>query len=244
MPDGICELRATSKTLRAKSEHCFTRCLAVNVVVFNLLSLMKLFTLAISKSYASQVQTLVFVAPRVGYQYTSCKLQKYTGFFQKVALNSASMLGLPTKQSPKILLMMFAFKRLANLRTVIISKCVQHCYPASVRQSSLAKHPPTMILAASVAGGAQLQHIVMSGRETGTVHGVRPRILNGFLQGNVRPNALKTISLVLTTRNCKFLAAFPCTQILNLYSWAKTFHGLTTSPYRFTSKPRIHVSYH
>jgi hypothetical protein len=207
-PVGICQLRAASKTLRSKTQHVFPRCLAVKVVAFDMLSLVKLFDLAMSESYASRVQSLVFVAPRDKSNDGIQKILMVNHNLHNGAVATASSMRLPCQQATEVLYMMIAFRLLQNLQTVIVSSSIQHCYPASVRQSSLAKHPPTMILAAAMASKAQLQHIIMCDRNTGAAHGVKPRILDGFLAGIVRFNTLKTISLVLPTRNCKFLAIF------------------------------------
>jgi hypothetical protein len=207
-PDGICQLRAASKTLRAKTEHLFPRCLTVKKVIFDMIGLTSLYALSISTIYAPQVQSVVFVAPRDESRTARSKVLKGNQYLHKVIRATACMLRLPSEQATEVLHMMIAFKRLQNLQTVIASRSVQHRYPASVRQSSLAKHPPTMILAADVASEAHLQHIIMCDRDTGTAHGVRPRILDGFLPESFHFNTLKTISLVLTARNRKFHVIF------------------------------------
>jgi hypothetical protein len=209
-PVGICQLRAASKTLWAKTEHVFPRCLAVKVVAFDMLSLVKLFDLAMSESYASRVQSLVFVASRDKSNDGIHKILMVPHNLHNGAVATARSMRLLCQQATEVLYMMIAFRLLQNLQTVMVSSSsIQHCYPASVRQKCLAKHPPTMILAAAVASEAQLQHIVMCDRKTGAAHGVKPRILDRFLPKIVQFNTFKTISLVLTTQNCRFLAIFP-----------------------------------
>jgi hypothetical protein len=208
-PDGICQLRATSRTLRAKTEHLFSRCLAIKKVIFDMIGMISLYDLLLSDTYASKDQTLVFVAPMDESRYEASKILEGTQELHKVIQAMAYMLRPRSQQATDVLYIMVAFRRLQNLQTVILSESIQHCYPASVQQSSLAKHPPTMILAAAVASKVRLQHIVMCDRETGTVHGVRPRILNGFLAKIIQLKTLRTISLVLTVRNCKSLVVSP-----------------------------------
>jgi hypothetical protein len=243
-PDGICQRRATSRTLRAKTEHLFPRCLAVKKFIFDMIGMMSLYGLSLSDNYASKVQTLVFVAPMDESRYEARKILKGTLELHEVVRATARILGLRSQQATDVLYIMVAFRRLQNLQTVILSESIQHCYPASVRQSSLAKHPPTMVLAAAVASNVQLQHIVMCDRETGTVHGVRPRILNGFLLAILQLNTLRTISLVLTTRNCRSLIIFPMCQGTDSSSRAHHISRPKLSLACFKESPRVAFSYY
>jgi hypothetical protein len=142
-PDGICQLRATSRTLRAKTEHLFSRCLAIKKVIFDMIGMISLYDLLLSDTYASKDQTLVFVAPMDESRYEASKILEGTQELHKVIQAMAYMLRPRSQQATDVLYIMVAFRRLQNLQTVILSESIQHCYLASVRQSSLAKHPPT-----------------------------------------------------------------------------------------------------
>jgi hypothetical protein len=108
-----------------------------------MIGMISLYDLLLSDTYASKDQTLVFVAPMDESRYEASKILEGTQELHKVIQAMAYMLRPRSQQATDVLYIMVAFRRLQNLQTVILSESIQHCYLASVRQSSLAKHPPT-----------------------------------------------------------------------------------------------------
>jgi hypothetical protein len=148
--------------------------------------------------YCGLVQTLVFVAPKEVYQ-SELGMVNIEGSLQIFA----KCLSFSTEQAKEVILMVAAFNTFANMKTVIIGQHLRHLYSAKLRKNSLAKHSPTMILAASVTARVTLRPFVMTERRTGTCHGIKPRILNSFLYSAACMTSLKTLSLSLTSGNYK-----------------------------------------
>jgi hypothetical protein len=205
---GLLELRATFTVLKAKTEYVFTQCLTVKVVIFDKYSLIRLCQLAKSSTYSSTVRGIVFRRPWDDQEQEF--IDKERGFVSRlerpalnICMRDAISKGLEAKHAPETALLITALRGLSNLKTLIISSSLQGTYPASSRQRSLAKHPPSMILAATVIGGPHLEHIHMSACRNGKFDGVKPRILEGYSSAWTNFSNLKTLSLNLTSRNRK-----------------------------------------
>jgi hypothetical protein len=174
---------------------------AVKIVLFDRTCLRSLVILSASV-YSGLVKDLIFATP---YDRKDRKSSDEADPDLDLALllQNEELHGLHT---PEVISMVTAFQGFANLNTVVIENELQGLYPASVRQRSLAKNPPSMILSAAVLGASiSLKHIYMGERRTGTFDGVKPRILNVLNNLDIayRCEYLKTLSLFLTSRNCK-----------------------------------------
>jgi hypothetical protein len=108
-------------------------------------------------------------------------------------------------QAKETTLLIVALTGFPNFKTIISGRSLQDLYSARVRQSSLARHPPNMILAATVLGSLSLslEHLYMNTWTNDAFHGVKPRILDNFQLETDKFRYLKTIRLTLTSRNCK-----------------------------------------
>jgi hypothetical protein len=111
--------------------------------------------------------------------------------------------GMGFRQAKETTLLIMALNGFLNVKTIIIGRSLQDLYPARVRQSSLAKHAPSMILAATVLGSLSLEHLYMNKWTNDAFHGVKPRILDNFQLEMNKFRYLKTIRLTLISRNCK-----------------------------------------
>jgi hypothetical protein len=204
--DGVCELRATSRTLRAKTGHVFAQCFQVKDVTFHLYTLKKLVQLSQCSAYAPLVQSLVFIGEMPS--WTGMFLRKkeagLTGSDEEKVMEDAAVKDLSGKYAPELALVTVALRGFRNLRTVTIGRLLMSRYSAKVRSRSLAQHPPSIILAATMMGGVALENIHMAAGMTGRFHGVKPRILDGFVHGSKRFENLKLLYLVLTSRNSMF----------------------------------------
>jgi hypothetical protein len=96
-PDGICQLRGASKTLRAKTEHLFPRCLTVKKAIFDMIGLTSFYALSMSTIYAPQVQSVVFVAPRDESRIARNKVLQGNQYLHKVVRVTTCMLRLPSE---------------------------------------------------------------------------------------------------------------------------------------------------
>jgi hypothetical protein len=179
-------------------ERTFERCFTVKVVPFEPSGLVHPFGLCLSVDHCPLLQTVVFIAPKEVYP-SDLAMEDIDGSVQMLA----KCITFSTGHAKEVILVVVAFNTLANLRTVNIGQDLQHFYSAKVRKNSLAKHPPTMILAASMATRVHMKHFIRAECETGTCHGVKPRILDSFLRNFAFVNNLNTLSLLLTNRNCK-----------------------------------------
>ena len=199
---GLRNLRETWQTMRAKSEHIFAKCMAVKIVVFDRTCLRSLVILSASV-YSGHVKDIVFTATYDRKDRKSAD-DVDQGLNLALLLQNEEMHG---SHTPEVISMITAFQGFANLNTIVIGNEPLGSYPASVRQRSLAKHPPSMNLSAAVLGASMsLEHIYMGERPTGTFDGVKPRTLNVLVNNldNVyRCGYLKTLGLVLKSHNGK-----------------------------------------
>jgi hypothetical protein len=138
-------LRETSQHMRAKTEHILAKCMAVKTVVFDRTCLRSLVILSASV-YSGLVKDLIFTTP---YDRKDRQSSDEAGPDLDLALLLQNE-GLHGLHTPEVISMITAFQGFANLNTVVIGADLQGLYPASVRQRSLVKHPPSMILSAAV----------------------------------------------------------------------------------------------
>jgi hypothetical protein len=204
--DGLLELRTTSAILKSKTEHVFRRLFTVKVVAFDRYSLFNLVKLSRSPTCSPLLRDLVFLDPW-DRQYEEQleddrrKLWRLEESALDVVWSDPTLKSLESKHAPETALLITALKGLSKLKTVIISESMQPAYPASVRRSCLARHPPSMILLAALVGGTKLEHVVMSSCPTGDFDGVKPRIFAGHLNDMTTLSTLKTLDLNLTICN-------------------------------------------
>lgn len=196
-PAGICQLRACSKTLRAMAERESVRCLRTKTVIFDGPGLARLVELSLSEKYAPLVGTLVFypAAKKQTTTTTNTTLPEAGGD------KMATFRQYAAKHAPETMYIMLALARMKAVKSVILGASIPGVYPANVRQRSLARHPPSMILAAIVASRAPLKHIIMWETIQGPCHGVKPRIMENLWYHAGWFEHLTTISLTLNSRN-------------------------------------------
>lgn len=111
------------------------------------------------------------------------------------------LVDLASRHATETAFIITALGGLSALRTVVISRDLQRTYSSSVRKRNLAKHPPSMIMAAVMVAGSNLEHVIMCACTTGSFYGVKPRTWGGFLNEMKRLSKLKALSLNLTSRN-------------------------------------------
>jgi hypothetical protein len=200
-PSGILNLRTTSRTLQTKTEYVFAQCFTVKIVTFDLSSLARLVQLSRSPAYSPLVRDLVFLAARHG---PPAMNQSSDEDHLSASINEdLAVEGMGFRQAKETTLLIMALNGFLNVKTIIIGRSLQDLYPARVRQSSLAKHAPSMILAATVLGSLSLEHLYMNKWTNDAFHGVKPRILDNFQLEMNKFRYLKTIRLTLISRNCK-----------------------------------------
>lgn len=204
--DGLIELRATSRAMRAKIEHVFKQLFNTKILIFDLYTLSKLVELSRSAAYSPIVKTLVFVPPPDTSEKDSPE-SKWTEAVHRKKLEAA-LEGSPEEKlrlsnAIETSSMIFAFNRLPNLIRIQTSPRMQLPCPAEVRKHNLSQHAPTMIMAAIVQSGASLEEFDMADRSGVPIGGMNPRVLNNFA---LRPGLfthLKLLRLKLTSRCCK-----------------------------------------
>jgi hypothetical protein len=175
-PNGICQLRASSKTLRANSERAFARCFRLKSVRFNGTGLSRFVELSLSDKYALLLRIIIFHPAADSHTIATAKTTPLEAGGEKMAKFRHYV----TEHAPETTFMIFALARLKRLHSVIIGPMFQRLYPAGVRQRSLARHPPSMILAAIIASRAPLRHMLMWDQTPELFHGVKPRIMDNL----------------------------------------------------------------
>ncbi|KAH4296171.1 hypothetical protein HBH64_088300 [Parastagonospora nodorum] len=196
-PNGICQLRASSKTLRANSERAFARCFRLTSVQFNGTGLSRLVELSLSDKYASLLRIIIFHPAADSQTIATAK----TTPLEAGGENMAKLRHYVTEHAPETTFMIFALARLKGLYSVIIGPMFQRLYPASVRQRSLARHPSSMILPAIIASRVPLKHMLMWDQTPELFHGVKPRIMDNLRYHTGCFKNLTTLTLMLTSRN-------------------------------------------
>ncbi|EAT83462.2 hypothetical protein SNOG_09270 [Parastagonospora nodorum SN15] len=120
-PNGICQLRASSKTLRANSERAFARCFRLTSVQFNGTGLSRLVELSLSDKYASLLRIIIFHPAADSQTIATAK----TTPLEAGGENMAKLRHYVTEHAPETTFMIFALARLKGLYSVIIGPMFQ-----------------------------------------------------------------------------------------------------------------------
>ncbi|KAH7076704.1 hypothetical protein BKA63DRAFT_490007 [Paraphoma chrysanthemicola] len=156
--DGLLEFRAVSRTIRAKTDHVFVRSFNLHAVRFSKKGIVGLFELSNCEPLMSQIQTLVFRAPK------DCEDDQPSDstYWQRVskAIEIPEVRGMLLHESFETALLAVALRRL-SLRSIFVAPSLNKLYPEELHrlEASISGHPPTMIFNAIIRSEATVQHL-------------------------------------------------------------------------------------
>lgn len=198
--DGLLEFRAVSRTIRAKTDHVFVRSFNLHAVRFSKKGIVGLFELSNCEPLMSQIQTLVFRAPK------DCEDDQPSDstYWQRVskAIEIPEVRGMLLHESFETALLAVALRRL-SLRSIFVAPSLNKSYPEELHrlEASISGHPPTMIFNAIIRSEATVQHLNFTPGGWGTYHGIRPtamRLSQTVLKNSARFEELTELTLNLT----------------------------------------------
>ncbi|KAH7086892.1 hypothetical protein FB567DRAFT_54201 [Paraphoma chrysanthemicola] len=198
--DGLLEFRSVSRTIRTKTDHVFVHSFNLHAVRFSKKGIVGLFELSNCEPLKSQIQTLVFRAPK------DCEDDRPSDntYWQRVnkAIEIPEVRDMLCYESFETALLAVALRRL-SLRSVFVAPSLNKLYPEELctLEASTSSHPPTIIFNAIMRSEAKVQHLNFKPGGWGTYHGIRPtamRLSQTVLRHSARLEALTELTLNLT----------------------------------------------
>jgi hypothetical protein len=202
--NGLLELRATSKTILAKTEHVFSRSFETTVVGYEAKSLLRLWDLSVNETLCLRVRSLVFVrTPDVDIGYKTHHCEKLID-----VLNTRGMREVVSQFDLITAMITMALKRL-GLHSVLVAPSLVTYYSRDITDIASPAWPATTVILNSVLlSKIWLKRLEMGGGEWGTCEGIQPpetQIAACSRLGWSQVRNLTSISLSLSASNCELL---------------------------------------
>jgi hypothetical protein len=199
--NGLLELRATSKTILAKTEHIFNLTFETTIVGYEAKSLLRLWDLSVNETLCPRVRSLVFVrAPGVDTGYKIFHCEKLIE-----VLNTRGMREVVSQFDLITAMITMALQRL-SLHSVLIAPSLVTYYSRDITDTWAPAWPATTVILNSVLlSKIWLKRFEMGGGEWGTCEGIQPpetQIAACSRLGWSQVRNLMSISLSLSASNC------------------------------------------
>ena len=203
--DGLLELRATSRTLRAKTDYIFNNCFDTLIVGYEPQGLLRLWAISNNDTLRHRVRSLVFVARPLG--TVADQVQGYRKLGEVAKIPEVRQLS--RQDSLDTIVIAAAMKRL-RLHSVFIAPSLITWYSEWVLEASDVHHPPTVILNATLLSRVKIERFEMGGGSWGSCHGIKPYATDLpalAKSGWSQVRNLTSITLTLSSSGCKSRAA-------------------------------------
>jgi hypothetical protein len=173
--DGLLEIRATSRTLRAKTDFMFARCFGTHAISFTDAGLLGLLELTYQEKIRRRIRTLIFTAPNPNTKHE--RTFHEPKYIRK--LDSAAQLPevryLLRYHPINTAILAAALKRL-RLTSVFVAPSLVKCYQIGCQsfERSTSTLPATTIFNATLISKLKLEHFDMSPLRWGSYEGMQP----------------------------------------------------------------------
>jgi len=204
--DGLLELRATSRTILAKTEHVFNGSFETAVIGYEAKSLLRLWKLSTNSTLCPRVRSLVFVgSPLKIFTDKAYHQQNLIEF-----LDSPGMNELLLRLDMITALITTALEKF-QLHAVLIAPSLVTFYSRDVTDMTSPAWPATTVIFNSVLlSKIWLKRFEMGGGEWGTCEGIQPAETQISARGRLgwsQVQDLISISLCLSSSDCESFPA-------------------------------------
>ncbi|KAF1942062.1 hypothetical protein EJ02DRAFT_182933 [Clathrospora elynae] len=181
---GLLELRATSRTIRAKVDYTFTGCFKDLIVSFTERSSLGLLELSHDETLRHRVRSLIFVAPKLS--KLDIRSNKETICYRRrleAAMRIQEMQDLVVQHPRITALLIVAMDRFRKLKYVCVAPSLNRCYPKKVRDSITGENPPVVVLSAAILSKPWLERLEIGTGGWGSYNGMQPSTISRIVSG-------------------------------------------------------------